>query len=166
MRRLRRRISQCGEGVFLGAETVIAHPQNMSIGDHVHIQPNCRFYAGGGITIGQGTVIAHEVQIFTQNHYYNGDDLKYLPYDKQQISKRVEIGEYVWIGARVTVLPGVTIGEGAVIGAGSVVTHDVPALAVVGVNPAKVLKYRDQEIYSKLKAEGAGYIKNCKQVVK
>ena len=49
----------------------------------------------------------------------------------------------VWIGARVIVLPGCKrIGHGAIIGAGSVVTKDVPDWAVMGGNPAKVLKYR------------------------
>ena len=38
------------------------------------------------------------------------------------------------------ILKGVTIGEGAVIGAGSVVTKNVPAYAVVGGNPAKIIK--------------------------
>ena len=49
----------------------------------------------------------------------------------------------VWIGARFIVLPGCShIGKGVIIGAGSVVTKDIPDYAVVGGNPAKVLKYR------------------------
>jgi len=39
------------------------------------------------------------------------------------------------------IMKGVTIGEGAVISAGSVVTKNVPNYAVVGGNPAKVIKY-------------------------
>jgi serine acetyltransferase len=43
----------------------------------------------------------------------------------------------------VTILPSVsTIGNGAVVGAGSVVAKDVPPFAVVGGNPAKIIKYR------------------------
>ncbi|MBO7621761.1 MAG: hypothetical protein J6T06_14715 [Victivallales bacterium] len=42
----------------------------------------------------------------------------------------------------------------AIIGAGAVVCGDVPPLAIVGGNPARVLKYRDRDHYFKLKAEG------------
>ena len=55
----------------------------------------------------------------------------------------LEIGEDVWIGARVIVLPGCTrIGAHSIIGAGAVVTKDVPDYAIVGGNPAKVIKMR------------------------
>ena len=54
--------------------------------------------------------------------------------------KKVVLGKNVWVGAHATILPGVTIGDNAVIAAGAVVTKDVPANAVVGGVPAKVLK--------------------------
>lgn len=48
----------------------------------------------------------------------------------------------VWIGHSVTIMSGVTIHNGAVVAAGSVVTKDVPPYAIVGGNPAKIIKYR------------------------
>jgi serine acetyltransferase/dTDP-4-dehydrorhamnose 3,5-epimerase-like enzyme len=45
------------------------------------------------------------------------------------------------IGANATVLPGLTIGERAMVGAGAVVTHDVPPLAIVTGNPARIVGY-------------------------
>lgn len=55
----------------------------------------------------------------------------------------LEIDEDVWIGARAIILPGCKkIGAHSIIGAGSVVTHDVPEYAIVGGNPAKILKMR------------------------
>jgi virginiamycin A acetyltransferase len=55
------------------------------------------------------------------------------------------IGNDVWIGYQATLMPGVQVGDGAIVGAQAVVTHDVPPYAIVGGNPAKVLKYRFSE---------------------
>lgn len=52
------------------------------------------------------------------------------------------VGSDVWIGESAYILPGITIGDGAVIGAKSVVTKDVPPYAIVGGNPAKIIRYR------------------------
>ncbi|MFC3522680.1 CatB-related O-acetyltransferase [Streptomonospora nanhaiensis] len=52
------------------------------------------------------------------------------------------VGNDVWIGREAAVLPGVTIGDGAVVGAYSVVTADVPPYAIVGGNPARVIRTR------------------------
>ncbi|EHJ4094688.1 Vat family streptogramin A O-acetyltransferase [Escherichia fergusonii] len=60
-----------------------------------------------------------------------------LPYKGDTV-----IGNDVWIGYKALIMPGVTIGNGAIISSRSVVTSDVPAYAVVGGNPAKVIKKR------------------------
>jgi acetyltransferase-like isoleucine patch superfamily enzyme len=60
----------------------------------------------------------------------------------------ITLGHDVWIGARAIILSGVTIGTGAVIAAGAVVTKDVLPYAIVGGNPARLIKKRfdDQQI--------------------
>jgi len=63
----------------------------------------------------------------------------------------VVIGNDVWICDSVTILPGVTVGDGAAVGANSVVTKDVPSYAIVGGNPAKVIRMRfDEKIIERL----------------
>jgi acetyltransferase-like isoleucine patch superfamily enzyme len=52
----------------------------------------------------------------------------------------VEIEDGAWLAARVTVLPGARIGAGAIIAAGSVVSGHIPAGAVAGGIPARILR--------------------------
>ena len=53
-----------------------------------------------------------------------------------------------------TVCGNINIGDGAIIAAGSVVVKDVPRCAIVGGNPAKVIKYRDVDHYDSLEKTG------------
>ncbi|MGS2719142.1 CatB-related O-acetyltransferase [Paraglaciecola aestuariivivens] len=59
------------------------------------------------------------------------------------------IGNDVWIGQNVTLSMGIKIGDGAVVAANSTVTKSFPPFAVVGGNPAKILKYRFTEYQQK-----------------
>jgi virginiamycin A acetyltransferase len=63
------------------------------------------------------------------------------------------IGNDVWIGMDATVMPGVQIGHGAIVSTRSVVIRDVPDYAIVGGNPATVLRMRftGEEIRSLLR---------------
>ncbi len=61
------------------------------------------------------------------------------------------IGNDVWIGRESVIMPGVKIGDGAIVAAYSVVTKDVPPYAVVGGNPARLIKKRfDEEMIALL----------------
>lgn len=55
------------------------------------------------------------------------------------------IEDDVWLGYGVLVLSGVRVGQGAIVAAGSVVTKNVPPYAIVGGNPATVIKFRFDE---------------------
>lgn len=107
---------------------------NTHIGRNVFLNSGCRFQDQGGIWIGDGSLIGHNAVLATLNHGLEPDkrhDLMAAP---------IIIGKNVWLGANVTILQGVTIGDNAVIAAGAVVTRDVPANAVAGGVPAKVLR--------------------------
>lgn len=150
---------EIGENTHIMGGCKIVEPENISLGSHVYIGPRNTLFGFGGITIADGTILVHDVEIMTRNHNYDSEDLQSIPYDKVYIHKPVTIEENVWIGSHVLIVPGVTIGEGAVIGMGAVITKDVPKGAVMGGNPAKVIKYRDMDRYEKLKQEGKLYLK-------
>lgn len=109
--------------------------KNITVEDGVFINSGCHFQDQGGITIGEGSLIGHNVVLATLNHEMDPEHRKDLH------PAPIKIGRHVWIGANATVCPGVTIGDGAVVAAGAVVTKDVPANAVVGGVPAKLIRY-------------------------
>ena len=82
-----------------------------------------------------------EVVVFTSNHNINRTDIP-IKYQGNTPMEPVYINDDVWIGSRAIILPGVSVGKGAVVAAGAVVTQNVPDFAIVGGNPAKVLKVR------------------------
>lgn len=55
------------------------------------------------------------------------------------------IGNDVWIGSNVIIPGGIHIGTGAILAAGAVVVKDVPPYAIVGGNPAKIIRFRFSE---------------------
>lgn len=63
----------------------------------------------------------------------------------------IVIHDDVWIGYGAIITSGLEIGQGAVIAAGSVVTKNIPPYAIVGGNPAHIIRYRfDEELRLKL----------------
>lgn len=106
----------------------------IQIGKNVFINHACSFLDMGGITIEDDVLIGPKVNLITENHPLDPVNRRAL------ITKPIVVKRKAWIGAAATILPGVTIGENAVVAAGAVVTTDVPANAIVGGVPAKVIK--------------------------
>ena len=67
------------------------------------------------------------------------------PIRQQGIYKRpVLVGHNCWLGYGVCILRGTTVGDNSILGTNSVVTRDIPANAVAGGTPARVLRMRDE----------------------
>lgn len=114
-----------------------------------HLKSGTFIDCTGGVYIGRYFHVGRGLTIFSTNHNY--DSKRLIPYDEEEIEKPVIIKDFVWCGANVTIAPGAIIGEGSIIAAGSVVTKNVPDYALVGGNPAKVIKYRDVKNFEDLK---------------
>lgn len=138
-------------------------PENMVFGSHIYVGPGAQFAADGGLVVEDGVIFGPSCVIYTSNHNYDSKDLQAVPYDGRTLLASVTIKRNTWIGGHSIILPGITIGEGCVIGAGSVVTKDVEDFAVVGGNPARVLKYRDKERYGVLAQRNEIYLKKKMQ---
>jgi acetyltransferase-like isoleucine patch superfamily enzyme len=119
---------RCHEGVVsIGAKTVMGQECTISAYQHVSIGREC--------------VIADRVMMIDFDHGMVEVD---RPIRLQGIYKRdVKIGNNVWIGYGACILRGVTVGDNAVIGTNAVVTRDVPANAVVGGVPARLIRMRE-----------------------
>jgi len=111
------------------------------------------------IKIGSFCSIARNVSIQEYNHNYNLCTTYHISghlfkeKNSLDISSKgsIDIGHDVWIGTKSTILSGVKIGNGVIIAANSVITKDIPNYAIVGGNPAQIIKYRfNEEIIKKL----------------
>jgi acetyltransferase-like isoleucine patch superfamily enzyme len=129
------------------------------IGDFSYGRPKVRFpESGRKLTIGRYCSIADKVEILLGGNHridwgttYPFSALRDLwpsaPGTDDYHSSRgdVTIGHDVWLGSGAIVLSGVAIGHGAVVAAHAVVTRDVPPYAIVGGNPAGIIRYRFDE---------------------
>jgi acetyltransferase-like isoleucine patch superfamily enzyme len=94
----------------------------------------------GHVVIGNNVMIASSASIVGFNHGFERHD---VPMHSQPLTiKGITIDDDVWVGTQAVILDGVHVGAHSIIAAGAVVTKDVPDYAIVGGNPARVLRYR------------------------
>lgn len=106
----------------------ISIPESAEIGRRLNIEHFGGIVIHGNATIGDDCLIRHGVTL--------GNKVGKCPNDAPYIGNNVEIGA----GAKI--LGAITVGNGAVVGANAVVVRNVPAGAMVGGIPARVLRMR------------------------
>jgi carbonic anhydrase/acetyltransferase-like protein (isoleucine patch superfamily) len=119
-----------GADCVIGEQTVIEG--GASVGDRVIVR--------NGVQIADNVILEDEVFVGS-NATFSGEEFSRGRKNAKPARTRVKRG--AWIGANATILPGIVIGSLATVDAGAVVTRDVPALAIVGGNPAYVRGYTD-----------------------
>lgn len=138
-----------------GGFDIVGDISKFKIHSTSHIKSATFIESTGGVYIGRYFHTGRGLTIFSTNHNY--ESIKSIPYDDIDIFEPVIIKDFVWCGANVTIMPGVTIGEGVVIGGGSVVTKTIPDYCIIGGNPAKIIRYRNIELFKNLKNNSKFY---------
>jgi acetyltransferase-like isoleucine patch superfamily enzyme len=121
--------------VRIHAGTIITGA-HLTVGRRAFINRDCAIQADVAVTIGDDVHVGPGVRIITTSHELGVAERR----AGDRYSRPVAIGAGAWIGAGCQILPGVTVGPGAVIAAGSVVTEDIPADALAGGVPARVIR--------------------------
>lgn len=130
-----------GRWSWIGHGTKIrCHEGEVRIGAKSVLGQECTISAFQRVEIGRECILADRVMLIDFDHGVVEEE---RPIRDQGIYKRdVRVGHNVWVGYGVSFLRGVTVGDNAIVGTSSVVTKDVPANAVVGGVPAKLLRMR------------------------
>jgi acetyltransferase-like isoleucine patch superfamily enzyme len=138
----RKAVLELGRWSWIGHGSKIrCHEGAVSIGAKTVMGQECTISAFQHVSIGRECVIADRSMLIDFDH--GVVDVE-TPIRLQGIYKRdVRVGHNVWMGYGACVLRGCSVGDNAVIGTNSVVTRDVPANAVVGGVPARLIRMRE-----------------------
>lgn len=128
--------ARLGREVRVYASARIWAPWNLGMGDHSVLGDYVDCYAVDRIEIGAHSIVSQYCFLCTATHDVNQPSFPL-------VTAPIRIGSRAWVAADAFVGPGVTVGEGAVVGARASVFKDVPAWAVVGGTPARVIRMRD-----------------------
>jgi acetyltransferase-like isoleucine patch superfamily enzyme len=133
-------------GCEIGDETKIGAfveiQKNASVGKLCKISSHT--FVCEGVTIEDNVFVGHGVMFINDSYPRATCANDALQTDADWEVERTIVRKGASIGSGATILSNTTIGENAIVGAGSVVTRDVPANAIVAGNPAKVLRFLEQ----------------------
>lgn len=125
-----------GNDSFVAAQAYITGRvrlgNNCTVNPYVTLRENIQ--GGDGIRIGAYTCMVGANHGFAETE---------KPIWKQaHTSKGIRLGDDIWVGSHVVIVDGVHVGSHSILAAGAVVTKDVPPYAIVGGNPARIIRMR------------------------
>ena len=114
---------------------------DVTIGENTRIGIHCTVI--GPVSIGNNVNLAQGIAVTALNHNFEDASRRI---DEQGINtKPVVIGDDVWIGQDVLMTPGRNIAQGTIVGARCVLTKDFPPYSIVGGNPSRLIRRRDED---------------------
>ncbi len=140
-KQLKRLFGKCGDSIRIKPPFHCDYGYNIFLGEHFFANFDCVFLDAAPIRIGEHCLIGPKTCIYAIEHPLEAK----LRNQSIGIPKEVVIGDNVWIGGGVTILPGVTIGNNSVVAASSVVTKSFPDNVLIAGNPARIVRYLEEE---------------------
>ncbi len=130
------KVSTINRNIYFG------NGKDVVIGDYSGIGANCTI--PNDIHIGKYVMMGPDLYCITYSHEFKDVSMPMCFQGREEKPKNshIVIGDDVWIGAKAIITKRKRIGDGAIIAAGAVVTKDVPAYAIVGGNPAALIRMR------------------------
>jgi acetyltransferase-like isoleucine patch superfamily enzyme len=147
-----RRIVTAAPGVHVGPSVRLWAPSHIRLGENTYLGREVVIEAN--VTLGRHCMVANRVAFVGRyDHDYRavGVPTRFAPwigdpdFPKEKREAEVTVEDDVWIGFGAILLAGIRVGKGSVVAAGAVVSADVPAYAIVGGVPAKVIGSRFSE---------------------
>lgn len=134
---------KCGKSVNINRKVYFGLGLGIEIGDYSGIGANS--HVPDNTIIGQDVMIGPNLYIFSFNHATNKTDIPMRMQGRAE-KKQTIIEDDIWIGQNVTFTPGRHVKKGCIIGACTLLCKDFPEYAVIGGNPARLLKMRINKI--------------------
>lgn len=128
--------AKIGKKVLIYSNARIYNPSKLILEDGAVIGPEVDCYNVDFVHLGKGAIVSQKVYLCTASHDIDDDCFKL-------ITSPIIIKQHAWVAADAFIGMGVTVGDNAVVGARSSVFKDVPANVVVGGNPARFIRNRE-----------------------
>jgi acetyltransferase-like isoleucine patch superfamily enzyme len=132
---------EVGDETKIGAFVEIQ--KNATVGKRCKISSHT--FICEGVTIEDGVFIGHGVTFINDSYPRATVTSGEVQTEKDWRVEPTLVKAGASIGSGSTILSNVVIGENAIVGAGSTVTKDVEAGAIVAGNPARILRYIEDQ---------------------
>lgn len=128
--------SRVGHGVKIYNTAKVYYPPHLQLGDYAIIGPHVDIYCVAPIVIADNSMVSQYCYLCSAGHDYHQPHLPLM-------ASPISIGSRSWICAKAFVGPGVSIGSDVVVAACAVVVKDICGNQIVGGNPARTIKVRN-----------------------